>query len=145
MPQQSPPDTGSPHAIILFDGVCNLCNGAVRFILKRDRNGHFRFASLQGAAGRALLARFYPHPAGAPDSMVLIEGGRAYVHSDAVLRIARRLGSGWALLSAFRVIPRPVRDVLYRRVAAHRYRWFGKRDQCMIPSPDARSRFLDDA
>lgn len=142
---RTPPD-GPDHpegAIVLFDGVCNLCHGAVRFILKRDGNGHFRFASLQSETGHALLARHFADPGDIPDSMVLIEQGKAHVASDAVLRILPRLGPGWRLLSPLRLVPRVLRDAVYRLVARHRYRLFGRQDQCLIPTPDLQSRFLD--
>lgn len=138
------PPAQMPGAVILFDGVCNFCSGAVQFILRRDRRGHFRFASLQGEAGRALASRFFPDPAGVPDSLVLIEDGRAFIRSDAVLRILRRLGPGWALVARLAVFPRPVRDFVYDRLAANRHRLFGRRDRCMVPPPEWRARFLDD-
>lgn len=137
----------APHEsqpIILFDGVCNLCNGAVRFIIKRDKAGYFRFGSLQGEVGRQLFDRHFPNAGSRLDSIVLIEDERAFTHSDAVLRIARRLGPGWALLSLLRIVPRPLRDFVYRRIANNRYRWFGKQDRCMIPSPELKSLFLDE-
>lgn len=132
-----------PGAIVLFDGVCNLCNGAVRFIIRRDRKRHFRYASLQGETGRLLLSRHYPGPGGAPDSIVLIEDGQAHVRSDAVLRILRHLNPYRAFVPALRLIPLPLRDFLYRLIADNRHRLFGKREQCMIPSPDMKTLFLD--
>ncbi|HEX2190955.1 MAG TPA: thiol-disulfide oxidoreductase DCC family protein [Longimicrobiaceae bacterium] len=129
-------------SVVLFDGVCNLCNASVQFILRRDPAGRFRFASLQSDAGRELLLR---HGLDPDDlfSVVLVEGGRAYTRSDAALRVARGLGGGWRLLAALHVVPRPVRDGVYGLVAARRYRWFGKRDACMLPTPDLRERFLE--
>ena len=128
-------------SVILFDGVCNLCNGFVQFVIRRDPAARFQFAALQSAAGQALLAAHQlPAPA-EPESIVLVEGGRAYTHSGAVLRILRRL-PGWGWLYAFRVLPRVLRDAVYRWVARHRYRWFGREETCMMPTPELRARFL---
>lgn len=129
-------------AVVLFDGVCNLCSASVRFVVRRDPAGRFRFASLQSAAGRELLLRHGLDPDDL-HSVVLVEGGRAYTRSDAALRIARGLRGAWPLLGLLRAVPRPVRDGAYRLVAANRYRWFGKRDACMLPSPGLRGRFLE--
>ena len=136
------PDPGA-HPVVLFDGVCNLCNGAVQFILDRDPAGTFRFASLQSERAAALLrAHGLEPPAGDPESMVLIDGGRVYERSSAALRIARRLRGGWSLLYALVIVPRALRDAVYRVVARNRYRWFGKSDQCRVPTPELRARFL---
>lgn len=129
-------------AVVLFDGVCNLCSASVRFVLRRDPAGRFRFASLQSEAGRELLRRHGLDPDDL-HSVVLVEDGRAYTRSDAALRIARGLGGGWPLLGALRAVPRPVRDRVYGLVAANRYRWFGKQDSCMLPTPELRERFLE--
>jgi len=124
--------------IILFDGVCNLCNGLVQFVLKRDTAGRFRFASLQSEAARRVLKGGPP-----AETIVLIEGGGLYVKSAAALRIARGLRFPWPLLYAFVIVPRPMRDLVYDWVARRRYAWFGKRESCMLPSPQMRGRFLD--
>lgn len=128
--------------LILFDGVCNLCSGAVQFVLRRDVRARFRFASLQSAAGRAVLAK-----AGAlgtvPDSIVLVMGGRVQVKSGAALAIARGLRWPWPLLSAFWLVPYPLRDLVYDWIARNRYRWFGKTEQCWVPTQELRARFLD--
>lgn len=131
--------------IILFDGVCNLCNGAVNFVIKRDRKGVFRFASLQGKAGKKLLEELHIDPE-QTDSIILIEPEMAYyIKSEAALEIAKELGWPWKALTVFQlVLPGVFRDKVYDLVAANRYRWFGKSAQCMLPSPDVRSRFLDD-
>jgi predicted DCC family thiol-disulfide oxidoreductase YuxK len=129
--------------VILFDGVCNLCNGFVQFVIDRDPSARFRFASLQSKAGAALAAA--PVGGGAlPDSVVLVEDGRVYTESAAALRVLSRLGFPWNLTSALVVVPRPLRDAVYRWVARNRYRWFGRRDVCMVPTPALRARFLDD-
>jgi len=124
--------------IVLFDGVCNLCNGAVRFVLARDPRGRFRFASLQSDVARRLLKGDGP-----AETIVLIDAGKIYTKSTAALRIARGLRFPWPLLYALAVIPRPLRDFVYDWVARNRYRWFGKRDTCMLPTPQMRGRFLE--
>ena len=128
-------------ATILFDGVCNLCNGFVRFVIERDPEGHFRFAALSSVAAERLLGEAGIHQT-RPDSIVLVEDGRVHVRSNAVLRIARGLSLPWPLLYGFVVVPRFVRDGVYDFIAARRYRWFGRRDVCMIPTPDLTQRFL---
>ncbi len=128
--------------LILFDGDCNLCHGTVQFVLRRDPKGRFRFASLQSAAGRAALAAVGA-PAALPDSIVLVHGGRLRTRSTAALAITRGLRAPWPLLSAFWLVPSPLRDLVYDWIARHRYRWFGKRDECWVPTPALRARFLD--
>lgn len=127
--------------VVLFDGVCNLCNASVTFVIERDRSDAFRFAALQSEQGRRLLTE-YPGPI--PDSIVLIQEGRFYTRSDAALRIARRLGGPYPFLYPLIFLPRWLRDPVYNWVARNRYRWFGKRDSCMIPTPELRLKFLDD-
>jgi predicted DCC family thiol-disulfide oxidoreductase YuxK len=129
------------HPIVLFDGVCNLCSGAVQFIIRRDPAGRFRFASLQSPLGEELLARFGIDP-GLLDSVILVEGDRWSKESDAALRVARGLGGAWKALAILRVIPRPIRDAVYRLIARNRYRWFGKKESCWLPTPELRGRFL---
>jgi predicted DCC family thiol-disulfide oxidoreductase YuxK len=126
----------------LFDGVCNLCNRSVQFILKRDRRGIFRFASLQSPLGQSLLKRS-GLPADQLDSFVLVENNKAYTRSSGALRVLRQLGGAWSLLSVFRIVPRQWRDAVYNWIARRRYRWFGKADSCWLPSPKWKSRFLD--
>jgi predicted DCC family thiol-disulfide oxidoreductase YuxK len=130
----------SDHPIILFDGVCNLCNGAVQFIIKRDPGSRFRFASLQSEEGQKLQQKFGLNP-NAFNSIVLIENQKAFVQSDAALRIARGL-KGWSWLWGFRIVPRAVRDGVYDFISANRYRIFGKKEECMIPTPEMRERFI---
>lgn len=127
--------------ILLFDGVCNLCNGVVKFILKRDKRAAFRFAPLQSETGRAYLGVFGLDP-DALTSVILIEGDRCSQRSDAALRIALALGWPYKALYAFILVPGFLRDLAYDAVARHRYRLAGKRETCMIPTPDIRSRFL---
>jgi predicted DCC family thiol-disulfide oxidoreductase YuxK len=132
-------------AVILFDGVCNLCHGFVQFIIRHDAAGRFRFAALQSPAGQALLAAHGQAALAAlpdPDSVVLIENGCVYTHSAAVLRIARLLGGAWRLAAVGWILPQAWRDGLYRFVARHRYRWFGRQEACWLPTPALRARFL---
>lgn len=129
------------HPVVLFDGVCNLCNGSVQFILKRDPQARFRFASLQSEAGRSLLVEHGLDP-DALSSVVVIEDGRVWQESSAALRIARHLPGAWKLLRVFIVIPRPLRDAVYRLIARNRYRWFGKSETCWLPTPELKGRFL---
>lgn len=138
----SDPAANDHRPIVLFDGVCNLCNGITNFVIQRDpAPGHFRFAALQSECGQRLL-----HKHGLPtedlDTFVMIDGDRALVRSTAALHVLRGLGLPWSLLYVLIVVPRPLRDAVYRWIARNRYRWFGQRDSCMVPTPDIRSRFL---
>ncbi len=128
--------------IILFDGVCNLCNASVNFIIDRDPGEVFRFASLQSSLGHELLARF-GFSTDAYQSVVLVEGDRLFTHSSAALRIAARLPAPWKLLYVFIMVPKPIRDAVYNWISRNRYAWFGKSDTCRIPTPELRSRFLE--
>ena len=128
--------------IVLFDGVCNLCNGAVQFIIKRDKKKQFLFASLQGKTGKELLKKF-DLPENLFNSFILFEGDKVYARSAAALRIAKKLNGGWNLLYGFMIVPRFIRNGIYNIIARNRYRWFGKRNECMIPAPEWRERFLD--
>jgi len=128
-------------SVILFDGVCNLCNAGVQFVVARDPAGHFQFAPLQSAAAARLIASSGVRSL--PDSIVLVEDGRVWTQSTAALRIARRLRFPWPAAYAMIVVPRPMRDWIYNLVARNRYRWFGKREVCMVPTPALRARFLD--
>ena len=131
----------SAHPILLFDGVCNLCDASVRFIIDRDPASVFRFASLQSNTGRRLSAQ-HGLDADELDTLVLIDDGRAYVQSDAVLRAASHLGRPWSWASSLTAIPRPIRNAAYQLVARNRIRLFGRRDACRIPTPELRARFL---
>jgi len=127
--------------IVLFDGVCNFCNGSVNLILKSDRKRVFRFAAMQSRAGQEILSK-YGLPLADFDSMVLVENGKAYTKSSAVLRIVRRMGGLWPVLYPAIFLPRALRDAGYNLIARNRYRWFGKRDVCMVPTNDMKERFL---
>ncbi|MCP3144726.1 thiol-disulfide oxidoreductase DCC family protein [Pyxidicoccus xibeiensis] len=133
---------GQTGAVVLFDGVCNLCNGAVNFIIDRDPTARFRFAALQSAQAATLLAPLGRVPEAEPNSFILVEGGRVYERSTAALRVARKLPGAWKLFYAFVVIPTPIRDAVYKLIARNRYRWFGKADACRMPTPELRARFL---
>ena len=131
--------------IILFDGVCNLCNSAVQWVIERDEEGRFSFASLQSDAARRELATVMDAKEidALPDSIVLLDSDGAHVRSAAALRIVRALGARFALLRLGVVLPRPIQDAIYDMIARNRYRWFGRRDTCMTPTPDIAARFLD--
>ena len=131
-----------PQAIILFDGDCNLCSASVNYIIDHDPAGRFRFASLQSESGKALCTE-HGIDASALSSMVLIESGRAYLRSTAVLRVYRHLRGPLRLLWPFIVVPRPIRDAVYNLVAKRRYKWFGKRDACRLPTEADRTRFVE--
>jgi predicted DCC family thiol-disulfide oxidoreductase YuxK len=129
------------HPVLLFDGVCNLCNGSIQFIIERDPEAQFRFAPLQSTAAQELLGEC-DYEGATLDSVVLVEDGECYDKSDAVIRAARHLGLPYSLLRPFGVVPSRLRNVFYDFVAERRYRWFGKREQCMMPTPDLERRFL---
>jgi len=139
MSDSEPPGEG--HPVLLFDGVCNLCNGVVQFIIPRDPEGHIRFAPLQSSAGKALLSG-HGLPPGNLDSVVLVEDGDVYRKSAAVIRVAELLGWPYRAATVGRALPRRVRDTLYDFVAANRYDVFGRKDQCMLPDDDVSDRFL---
>ena len=127
--------------ILLYDGLCGFCDGTVQFILRHDRRGTMQFATLQGETGQRVLSRM-PDLQGV-DSLVLLEGDRVRIKSEAALRIAGYLGGAWKLALALRIVPRVVRDWAYDLFARHRYRLFGKHDSCPIPAPEVRARFIE--
>ena len=131
--------------VILFDGVCNLCNSAVQWVIERDKEGRFDFASLQSDAARRELVDVMTAKEieALPDSIVLLDADGVHIRSAAALRIVRELGSRFVLLRLGVVLPRPIRDAVYDMVARNRYRWFGRRDACMTPTPDIAARFLE--
>lgn len=128
--------------IILFDGVCNLCNGAITFIIKRDKKDVFRYSPLQSTIGKQLAAKHYID-LDSVDSIILISDNKAVAKSTAALRIAKHLSGGWPLMVVFLVLPAFLRDWVYDFIARNRYKWFGKKDACMIPTPELKSKFLD--
>jgi predicted DCC family thiol-disulfide oxidoreductase YuxK len=127
---------------VLFDGVCNLCDGTVQFVIAHDSAARFRFAPLESDAARRMLMECAAEGP-LPDSVALIDEGRLYTRSTAALRIARGLGFPWALIYGLIVVPRPLRDWVYDLIARYRYRWFGRRDSCMMPTAEVRGRFLE--
>lgn len=133
---------------ILFDGLCNLCNGSVNFILKRDKQGKFKFASLQSEIGKELCKQhdidtnILARSAGGVDSIILIKNDNVFIKSNAVLEILKDMPIGWRLFRIGIILPTVIRDYLYDFVAKHRYRIFGKKDECSIPSKDIQDRFL---
>ena len=129
-------------SLVLFDGVCNMCNGFVQFVIARDPDGCFQFGALQSSAARRVLD-LHDRRGAVPETLVLIEDGDVFTASTAALRVARRLPFPWRLAAIFLATPRPLRDWIYGAIARRRYRWFGKRDHCMVPAPEIRSRFID--
>ncbi len=132
----------SEAPILIFDGVCNICSFGVGIVLRADSKGVFRFAFGQGERG-AVLKEAYGLPKGDLESVTLIENGRCYSKSDAVIEVVRRLPFPWPLLAVFKIVPKFLRDPLYSLVARNRYRWFGKRETCFMPAPEHLSRFVD--
>jgi predicted DCC family thiol-disulfide oxidoreductase YuxK len=133
---------GTQAPLILFDGVCNLCNGWVRFVIWCDPSGIFRFAAQQTPTGQAIIGE---HLSGTTQSssVILIEDDSIYTESDAILQILARLGAPWSWIALLRILPRPARDACYRFIVRHRYQWFGRTEACQIPSADVRSRFVE--
>lgn len=139
-----------PQRLLLFDGVCNLCDRSVQFVIRHDRKGKFKFASLQSAYAEQILKK-YPEIApfnktgNNPDwgSIVFILKGKAYTRSAAVLKVMEELGFPWKIAAVFYILPSVFRDALYNFIAKNRYRWYGKKDSCMIPTPELRDRFMD--
>lgn len=130
------------NPILLFDGVCNLCAGSVQFIIKRDPKARIRFASLQSEQGKRLL-QAYDLPANHLKSLVLIENGQAYTRSAGALRAARFLNGAWPLLYGFIILPAFIRNAVYDWVGKNRYKWFGEKTECWIPTPALKNRFLN--
>ncbi len=134
--------TDPSHPILLFDGVCNLCNRSVQFVIRHDAAERFRFAALQSNFGKELLEKHGLSPNDL-DTVVLIHKGRAATRSDAALKVLHLLGWPWSMAAVFLMLPKGIRDAVYRQIARNRYRWFGQQEQCMIPTPELTSRFLD--
>lgn len=128
--------------VILFDGVCNLCNSSVQYVIRHDKDAVFKFASLQSDTGQQLLHK-YQLPQNNFNSFVLVEDDKVYTRSGAALRVARKLSGIVKLLYGFIIVPAFLRDAVYNFIARNRYKWFGKKDTCMIPTPALKSRFLN--
>lgn len=128
--------------IVLFDGVCNLCNASVQFIIKRDNKNQFLFGSLQGTFGQEQLKKYH-----LPDhdfnSFMLIENEQLYTKSTGALRMLKHLGNGWQLFYAFIIVPKFIRDGVYEFISENRYKWFGSKEECWLPKPELKSKFLD--
>jgi len=127
-------------AVVLFDGVCNLCNASVIFTIKRDSKNNFMFASLQSEAGKKLAEKY-----GIPssfNSFVLVDNGAAYTQSTAALRVLKKLRGAWPLLYGFIIIPAPIRNLVYKFISRNRYSFFGKQETCMVPNAELKSKFL---
>jgi predicted DCC family thiol-disulfide oxidoreductase YuxK len=133
--------TEFPDNLVLFDGVCNLCTASVQFIIRHDRSAIFYFAPLQSEIGREICQNRGLDPA-AIQTFMLISGGRMLVRSDAAIEVVSCFGGAWKFVTIFRLIPRVARDWIYSTIARNRYRWFGRTDACMIPTPDVKARFL---
>lgn len=131
------------RSTILFDGVCNLCNFIIYFIIQRDRKARYQYASLQSEKGKEIAAPFGLKVTDTPWTIILVEDGKCFVKSAAILRVFRHLGFPWMVFTLFLVLPRFLRDFGYDFVANNRYRWFGKMDACPLPKPEWRDRFID--
>ncbi|QQX76216.1 MULTISPECIES: thiol-disulfide oxidoreductase DCC family protein [Aequorivita] len=127
--------------IILFDGVCNLCNGAVTYIIKRDNKNVFKFAALQSEIGQQLISKFNIDTSKV-DSIILIDGEKHYIKSSAALHIAKQLSGAYPLLFGFMIVPKFIRNAVYDYIARNRYKWFGKKESCMIPTSELKAKFL---
>lgn len=127
--------------VVLFDGVCNLCNGAVQWLILHDPNSKLRFASLQSDFGQSILKKNKLNTIDF-NSFILVEGEKIWLKSNAALQVVRHLGGAWAWLGVLQIIPTFIRDFFYNIIAKNRYRWFGKKDECWLPTPELRARFL---
>ncbi|MBT8206265.1 MAG: thiol-disulfide oxidoreductase DCC family protein [Eudoraea sp.] len=135
--------TGKEHSIILFDGVCNLCNSAVQFIIKHDKKDRYRFSAIQSEQGKKLTSERNIDTKKI-DSIILIEPGKAYyIKAPAALQIGKSFGGGWRALSIFEWVPPVISNWIYDLVARNRYRWFGRKEQCMIPTEELKAKFLE--
>lgn len=128
--------------VIFFDGVCNLCNSSIQFVIKNDKKKQFLFATATSSAGRQALTA-NATKGGTPNSVILLHNGIYYTRSSAALQILRLLGGGWSLLYVLSIIPPFIRNGMYDLVARNRYKWFGKRQSCMIPDEALKSRFIN--
>lgn len=142
--------TTIPQRLLLFDGVCNLCDRSVQFVIRHDRKGKFKFASLQSAYAEQILKKYpeitpFNKTGNNPDwgSIVFILNGKAYTRSAAVLKVMEELGFPWKIAAVFYILPAGFRDALYNFIAKNRYQWYGKKDSCIIPTPELRDRFMD--
>jgi predicted DCC family thiol-disulfide oxidoreductase YuxK len=130
------------NRLVLFDGVCNFCNFWIQFALKHDKKGKLKFGSLQGTTAQQILPQYNIDPA-VLTSVIFIEDGTAYRESTAALKVCKYLDGGWKLLYVFIIIPAFLRDGLYKWIGRNRYKWFGKQESCMLPTPEQRARFVE--
>jgi predicted DCC family thiol-disulfide oxidoreductase YuxK len=130
------------NPLVLFDGVCNFCNYWVNFAIKRDRKNKLLFTPLQGETAKRVLPKYNLNPTSL-SSVIFIDAGKAYTQSSAAIRICKHLGGRWKLFYGLIIIPKFIRDFIYNIIARNRYKWFGKKESCMIPIPELRERFLD--
>ena len=133
---------GTQKKIVLFDGVCNLCNAGVQLLIKHDQKNQFLFASLQGKKGQECLKQFNL-PQDSFNSFLLMEDDKFYDRSTGLLRIMKHLGGGWQLAYVFIIVPKFIRDGIYNFIASRRYQWFGKKEVCWVPTPELKEKFLD--
>ena len=129
------------HSIILFDGVCNLCNNSINFVIRHDPKDYFRFCALQTTTGQLLLKKYNIDPK-ETDSIILIENESAYTKATAALKIAKKLDKAWPLLYGFIITPAFIRNIVYDFIARNRYKWYGKKEHCMVPTPKLKAKFL---
>jgi predicted DCC family thiol-disulfide oxidoreductase YuxK len=130
-------------AIVLFDGVCNFCNSSVNFIIARDKKKYFRFSPIQSVTGQKLIRQYHLEDINL-QSIILIENNKAYIYSTAMLKVVRKINGLWQLAYLFILVPPVIRDAIYKIIARNRYKWFGKKEQCKVPPPDVKSRFIMD-
>ena len=130
------------NPVILFDGVCNLCNSTVLFVIKHDPKKQFRFASIQGDYGQQVLKQFQLPP-DSLNSFILLKDNQIYTHSTGALKVARQLSGAWPLLYAFIILPSFIRNAVYQFIANNRYKWFGKKESCEVPSPAIKALFYN--
>lgn len=129
------------HPVVLFDGVCNLCNNVVQFVIKHDPERLFRFASLQSEFGQSVMKKF-GLPVDQLNSFILLDNNKIYTRSTAALRITKKLNKGWSLLYGFIIVPSFIRNPVYDYIARNRYKWYGKKEECWIPTPELQKLFL---
>jgi predicted DCC family thiol-disulfide oxidoreductase YuxK len=133
--------TQIPDSLVVFDGVCNLCSALVQFVIRHDPAAKFRFAAIQSEIGREISQSYGLDPADL-QTFVFISDGKMHVRSDAAIEVVSRFGGAWRFFTVFRLVPRVARDWIYSVIARNRYRWFGRKDVCMIPTPEIKERFL---
>ncbi len=137
-----PPNISKTDNVILFDGICKLCNAWSNFIIKHDREHLFKLCSVQSDAGKKILVHF-DFPADFYETMLFVEGNKCYKQSDAFFKVVAKLGYPWKIVCIFWLIPKPIRNWMYDRIALNRYRLFGKYDYCSLPNADHEARYLD--